>query len=79
MLHGMQNFLGQESNSHPLQWKHGVLNSGPPGTSQQHDFKINRYYNIFCLMDVLDALRSESSDADVHIDAYQSFTKNTEL
>jgi len=30
-------------------------------------------------MDVLDALRSESSDADVHIDAYQSFTKNTEL
>lgn len=30
-------------------------------------------------MDVLDALRSESSSADVHIDAYQSFTKNCSI
>ena len=75
----MQNFLGWESNSHPLQWKHGVLTSGPPGKYQQHDFKINRCSNIFCvLMDVLDTLRSEPSNADVHVDAYQSFTKNTE-
>lgn len=30
-------------------------------------------------MDVSDTLRSESSSADVQIDAYQSFTKNIEL
>ena len=28
------NFPDHESNLHPLQWKHGVLNTGCPGKSQ---------------------------------------------
>ena len=33
VLHSTGNFPNQESNPHPLHWKHGVLTTGSPGKS----------------------------------------------
>ena len=37
----MQNFPDQGSNLYPLQWKHGILTTGPPGK-----FKIGFFLNL---------------------------------
>ena len=45
-IHSMWNFPNQESNPHPLQWKHGVLPTRPPGKSKVPMIKYHYFMPI---------------------------------
>ena len=48
--HMVSLFSDQDLKPCPLQWKHGVLTTGPPGKSQEkNNFKRNKQKNGFCL------------------------------